>query len=217
MNNPVIVVENVSKSFGGRCVLENISFQVGEGEILGLFGPNGGGKSVLLRLLATLEKPDSGKIMIKGFDVFEKGHQILKTIYFLSDSVNFGNEYTVTDIMEFLISAYQVEKHQRPAWKEVVLEKSGLLDYRDCQIKGLSTGYRQRLRLAPIYLPHFKIFLLDEPFKDLDDWRKKALILHIREMAREGKTILIATHFIEELKSLAHRILMVKDGKLENL
>lgn len=215
MSNPVIMVENVSKSYNGRSVLENVSFEVSQGEILGLIGHNGGGKSVLIRLMAALEKPQSGRIIINGCDLFKKGRQILKSVCFCSDLVNFGMEYTVEDILEFLISAYKVERNQREALKEVVLGKSGLMPYKDGQLKDLSTGCRQRLRLAPIFLPHFKFFLLDEPFKDLDEGMRREIILHIRALAEEGKTILVATHFIDELKGFAHRILVLKGGMLE--
>lgn len=217
MSGQIIVVEGLSKNYHGRTVLNNISFDLHEGEIFGIFGANGAGKSVLIRMLATLEKADSGKISICGSDLPKNNKHIRGLICLVSDLLHLDDHLTVTDTLNFLLSAYSIKKERKLATLEYLLDKTGLQRNRDNQIQYLSAGFRQRLRLAASFLAHFKLFLFDEPFKDLDIWMKKKTIHHIQELANQGKGIILATHFLDDLKSLAHRLAIIQDGRFQDI
>ncbi|MEO7273328.1 MAG: ABC transporter ATP-binding protein [Vicinamibacterales bacterium] len=207
----MIDVTGLSKAYGGRRVLRNLTFSARPGEVVLLVGANGCGKSTTLRVLAGLSAPDAGRVLVGGVDVRVEPQRALAGVSFLPQSPRFHQRLTVDQILTFYARLRGLPRTRVDA----VSRQWGLSGYRREITGRLSGGTRQLLGLAVLSLPDAPILILDEPGLSLDpDWRR-ALHTHLRAVAADGRTVLVATHLLGEWEGQADRCLVLDGGQVE--
>ena len=192
-------VQNLCKSFDKKPSLTELTFQVAAGECLILLGRNGTGKTLLLNILATLVKPTSGTVSIDGIDAFTNLEQVRPTIGYIPVGFEGYPELSVMDYLNFFADAYKLQKPERAAAIDAVLELMDIDHLRDIRIETLSTGERQRLLFAKTFLHEPQLWILDEPFAPLDPNGQIEMIELIGELRAMRKTVIIATNRLEDV------------------
>ena len=207
----MIAITGLTKAYGATRVLHDLSLSVGAGQVALLVGANGCGKSTTLRLLAGLTAPDAGRIVLDGHDAAVDPAAARAGLSFLPQSPRFHERLTTGQILAF----YARLRGLPAARVDVVAARWGLAEHLRVQTGRLSGGTRQRLGLAVLDLPDAPILVLDEPGLSLDpDWRQ-ALQAHLRCVAAEGRTVLVATHLLGEWDGQADRCLVIEKGQVE--
>jgi ABC-2 type transport system ATP-binding protein len=206
----MIATEDVTKAYGGRRVLDGLRLQAGPGAISLLVGANGCGKSTTLRLVAGLSTPDRGRILIDGCDTAGDSRRALAGLSYLPQSPRFHPRLTVAQLLRF----YGRLRDLPDARCAQVARDWQLDDVRDVPSGRLSGGMRQRLALAVLMLPEAPILVLDEPGLSLDpDWRR-FLQLSLERAARDGRTVLVATHLLGEWEGRCDACLLLEGGRI---
>ncbi|MDY6971711.1 MAG: ABC transporter ATP-binding protein [Thermodesulfobacteriota bacterium] len=207
---------SLHKTFGGKPVLEDISFEVGEGTVLGLVGPNGAGKTTLLKILATLVLPSTGKALICGRDVTVNPIQVKKRLGIVfSEERSFYWRLTGFQNLRFFASLHNLNRKDRAARINELLEAVGLGEKGHVRFREYSSGMKQALGIARGMLHDPPILLLDEPTRSLSPDIAGKVRKLIRDKAEEeGKTVLIASHNLKEVEHLADRIAVIHQGSV---
>ncbi|RKU37695.1 hypothetical protein C6496_08570 [Candidatus Poribacteria bacterium] len=195
-------VQNLCKSLDKKPFLTELTFQVAAGECLILLGRNGAGKTLLLNILATLVEPTSGSVSIDGVDAFRNLKQVRPSIGYIPVAFEGYPELSVLAYLNFFARAYQLEKGERASAIEAVLELMDIKHLRDVKTGILSTGERQRLLFAKTFLHEPQLWLLDEPLTPLDPSGQVEMIELIGELRSMGKTVVIATNRLEDVRQL---------------
>lgn len=205
----IIKVRNLCKSYGSTIAVDNISFDVHEGEIIGMVGPNGAGKTTTIECLEGIRKPDSGTIEVLGFDPQQDAKELkLHTGMQLQQS-NLPERMRVWEALDLYASFYP-----EPADWHVLIEQLGLGEKRNSSVAKLSGGQKQRLFVALALLPDPELVFLDELTTGLDPQARHAIWDLIRSVREKGKTILLTTHFMEEAEKLCDRVVILDHGKV---
>lgn len=204
-----IEVSKLSKSYGNYKALNNISFSVSRGEIVGLLGVNGAGKSSLLKILSTYKKATSGKAVINGFDVDNQRKKVQNSIGYLPEHNPLYLEMYVKEYLYFVGKVYKISQHRI----NQVLEQVGLDVHAFKKISQLSKGYRQRVGLAAALLPDPEVLLLDEPTTGLDPNQLQEIRNLIKNLGKH-KTVLLSTHIMQEVEAVCDRVLILDKGKI---
>ena len=207
----VISVKEVSKSFGKKKVLDNVSFDIEEGEIFGLLGSNGAGKSTLTSIILGLEKSSSGEVYF--FDK-KKMSSVRKEIGFVPQEVAFYKDFTVEANMNFFAGIYGLKKGAAKKRIAYLLDWLAIKEYSKTKADLLSGGYQRLLNIAIALLHDPKILFLDEPTVGLDPNMRKLFWEKILALKDSGKTIIITTHYMDEAERLCSRVALMKKGKL---
>ncbi|HEY6434412.1 MAG TPA: ABC transporter ATP-binding protein [Acetobacteraceae bacterium] len=206
-----IDVHGLRKSFGPRRVVDGLDLQLPEGQICGFLGGNGSGKTTTIRLLCGLLKPDGGGGTCLGFDLIRESARIRLRIGYMTQRFSLYADLTVAENLGFIASL-----HQMPAGEQAVarvMERIGLAD-RAGQLAGeLSGGWKQRLSLAACVLHQPKLLLLDEPTAGVDAKARREFWDMIHDMAAEGMTVLVSTHYMDEAER-CHRVIYLAEGRL---
>ena len=208
----MLKVENISKSFSGKKVLDDISFNVRKGKIAALLGENGAGKSTLLRILSCFFKPDCGNILLGNISA-EQRESYLNSVGYVQEVSSLYGDMTA---YEFLCLTADLRKLEKNKIQERIREVSEMLEIKDVlpqKNETLSKGYKKRLELAAVLLAEPEVLLLDEPTEGLDPNQKDALRKIIKEYAA-SHVIIISTHTLEDVEALASRVLLLHKGKL---
>ena len=208
-------VQNLSISIDKKPFFTELTFQVAAGQSLILLGRNGSGKTLLLNILATLVKPTSGTISISGTDVFTDLKQVRPHIGYILVAFEGYPELSVIDYLNFFAAAYKLEKQERSATIDAVLELMDIQNLRDIRIGSLSTGERQRLLFAKTFLHEPQLWLLDEPLAPLDPRGQIEMVELLGELQAMGKTLILATNRIEDVHKLCD--LESKNAQKDNL
>lgn len=210
----MIKVENLTKRYAGHTAINNLSFEVGQGEIMGFLGPNGAGKTTTMRILASFLPPTSGRVSIAGFDIFEQSLQARSHLGYMPESVPLYNDMRVTEYLDYRAAIKDVP-HRRIAERVGdVKELCGLREVEKKIIGTLSKGYRQRVGLADALVAEPDLLILDEPTIGLDPNQ----IRQVRELIKNlGKqhTILLSTHILPEVEMTCSRVIIIHKGKIE--
>jgi ABC-2 type transport system ATP-binding protein len=210
-----IEVQHIVKKYGDFTAVDDVSFNVKEGEIFGLLGPNGAGKSTLIRMMTTLIPITSGRALIAGHDVAEEPNAARRMIGVIPQALTSDLDLTVEENLNIYAKLYDVPAKER---KRSIDELLGLVDlakWRDAQTKTLSGGMRRRLEIARGLVHHPKIFFLDEPTTGLDPVSRVAVWEMLGNIKSQRQlTILITTHYMDEADRLCDRIAIVDHGKL---
>ncbi|MDP2683111.1 MAG: ABC transporter ATP-binding protein [Deltaproteobacteria bacterium] len=211
--NPIIEVSSLTKTFNGNKAVDNISFEVYQGEILGLLGPNGAGKTTTLQMLLGLTTPTSGDIMIFGLDISHHREKILQDVNFSSSYISMP--YSLT-IMENLIVFARLYGVKNPKEKIAGLLKDfEIEDIKDRVVRSLSTGQITRVCLVKALLNDPKILFLDEPTASLDpDIADKTRRLLKKIQKEKGLSILYTSHNMKEMEEMSDRIIFLDKGKI---
>ena len=210
----IIEIKELSKRFGKRLAVNNISFNIESGEIFGLVGPNGAGKTTTMRMLVTLLKPDKGEILVNGYSVRKKQNEVRRIIGFMPDSFGVYGDMTVQEYLDFFGACYKIPPNQRSHLITDLLDLVDLGHRRDDMVDTLSTGLKQRLGLARVLIHDPNILVLDEPASGLDPRARVEIRELLLEVARLGKTIIFSSHILADVGELCTRVGIIEDGKL---
>ena len=208
---PAVVLENVEKRFGPIAALDGIDLSV-PGGATALLGPNGAGKSTLLRVVATLARPTGGRILIRGVDVRRAPERVRADIGLISHQTHLYEDLTAGENLRFYGRLYglgDLRERVRQALAEV-----GLSGREHDRVRGFSRGMKQRLAIARATVHEPTILLLDEPFSGLDAAARAMLSERLRQLRREGRTVILATHDLRRCLELADRFAILNRGRL---
>ena len=219
-NDPVIDVRGLSKSFGRKIVVRNLDMRVAKGEIYGFLGPNGSGKTTFIRMLCGLLRPDSGTGVCLGYDIRKESNRIKPLIGYMSQRFSLYEDLTVQENLNFMARIYKVKNRKRSV--KACIEQIGIGDFTNHLAGSLSGGWKQRLSLAACILHKPKLLLLDEPTAGVDPGARRDFWDRIHDLASEGITALISTHYMDEAercKRLAYIAYgdLLATGKVEEL
>ena len=209
----MIEVEQLSKSYGPREAIRNLSFQVKKGEVVGFLGPNGAGKSTTMNILSCIMPASSGTARICGFDVFEQSLEIRKLIGYLPEAPPLYSDMIVHDYLAFAARLRNVSSKEVPLATEKVIEKCSLKDVRSRIIGKLSKGFQQRVGIAQALVHDPDILILDEPTIGLDPIQ----IIEIRKLIQElasSHTIILSSHILPEITQICKRVIIINDGQI---
>ena len=202
-----IEVRNLTKSFKGRTVVKNLSFEVERQEVFGLLGHNGAGKSTTIETLLGLKKADSGNLAIFGKEPRKHRKEIFEKIGVQLQASNYQNNIRVDEICQEMSVLYQ-----DPADYRELLKKFKLENLEKAQVNKLSGGERQKLSVVLALIPKPEIIFLDELTTGLDTAARREVWKQLKQLKQEGTTIVLTTHYMEEAESLCDRICLIKDG-----
>jgi len=210
MTEPVIRVEHLTRKFGNFVAVDDISFSVQPGEIVGYLGPNGCGKTTTIRMLLGLLQPTSGCARVLGFDAFEETEEVRSRCGYMSQKFALYDDLTVLQNLEFYAGVYGAEKG---ASISNTLSLVGLQDHRQLLTRSLSAGWRQRLALGIALVHSPRLLFLDEPTSGVDPLARREFWELIYQLAESGVTIFITTHYMDEAE-YCHRVGLMRSGKL---
>ena len=209
----MIEVKNVTKKYGKAVAVDNISFTINEGEIIGLLGPNGAGKSTTMNMITGFIEPTEGEIIVDGYDMSRKPRKAKKEIGYMPEGVPLYTDLTVKEFVTYMAEIKQVNKKERKEKVEKILEKTGLKDVENKLTKNLSRGYKQRVSMAGALVGEPKILILDEPTVGLDPKQ----ITEIRTLIKElGKThtVILSSHILSEVSQICNKVIIINKGKI---
>lgn len=209
----MIEVQNLTKVYVDKRAVDNISFFIKEGEIVGFLGPNGAGKTTTIRMLTGFLPPTEGKIFIGGFEIGEKSLQARKLIGYMPESAALYNELRVIEYLKFRGELNKVPSRELKNNIDYILDACFIKDVKDKIIGNLSKGYRQRVALAGVLVHNPKVLILDEPTIGLDPVQIVKIRQLIKEIGRE-RTVFISTHILPEAEMISDRVLVIDKGKI---
>lgn len=212
-----VSLQNVHKIYDKAPVVNDLSFEISAGEMFGLLGPNGAGKSTTIRMLTTLTKPTQGRIEVAGYDVVRQRSQVKRRIGVVLQQTSVDGDLTVWENMEFHGRLHHIPNSRRRQEIDRWLEYVELGDRRDSLAKTLSGGMKRRLQIARALLHEPDILFLDEPTVGLDPQTRRRLWEIIRDLNKQGMTMLLTTHYMDEVEYLCDRIGIMDNGKLIEL
>ncbi len=212
-----VSLNNVCKTFTQTPVVNNLSFEIQTGEMFGLLGPNGAGKSTTIRMITTLTKPSAGQITVAGFDVTRQPLQVRRRIGVVLQQLSVDSDLTVWENMEFHGRLHHIPNPRRQHNIDRWLEYVELADRRNDVTKTLSGGMKRRLQIARALLHEPDILFLDEPTVGLDPQTRRRLWEIIRDLNKQGMTMLLTTHYMDEVEYLCDRIGIMDGGSLIEL
>ncbi len=209
----MISVSNLVKSYGSRLAVDDVSFKVGKGEVVGFLGPNGAGKSTTLRILAGFLGMTSGDVKIAGHDVEEDSFEARSCIGYMPEAVPLYGEMRVAEYLTFRAELKRVARSKRRAQVDEAMEKANVFDVATTLIGNLSKGYRQRVGLADALVARPPILILDEPTAGLDPNQIREVRNVIKALGSEH-TVLLSTHILSEVEASCGRLILIAKGKL---
>jgi ABC-2 type transport system ATP-binding protein len=212
MNDAIAVeVEGLTKSFGGKVVVRDLSMRVRRGQIYGFLGPNGSGKTTTLRMLCGLLTPDSGRGSALGYDIRTQNEEIKRHVGYMTQRFSLYQDLSILENLEFVARVYGLANPVREA--RAAIERLGLMG-RERQLAGeLSGGWKQRLALGACILPKPELLLLDEPTAGVDPKARREFWGEIHKLAAQGMTVLVSTHYMDEAER-CHEIAYIAYGVL---
>ncbi len=209
----MIEVKNVTKKYGNVLAVEDISFSIKDGEIVGLLGPNGAGKTTTMNILSGYIEQTSGEVTIEGYDNLKKSKKARKQIGYMPEGVPLYTDLTVKEFVTYMAELKQVDKKVRKERVENVIEKTGLTDVQNKLTRNLSRGYKQRVSMAGALVGDSKVLILDEPTVGLDPKQ----ITEIRSLIKElGKThtVILSSHILSEVSQICNKVIIINKGKI---
>ena len=210
----IIEVENITKRFNDKLVLDNVSYSVEKGEVFGFIGPNGAGKSTLINIMTSLLVPDSGTIKICGYDIIKEPIKAKECIGYVPQDLSLMEEMNAYDNLEFFGALYGLKGKELKERIREALKVTGLEDTKRKKVKKFSGGMKRRLNIAVAILHHPKVLILDEPTVGVDPQSRNHIFSFIRTICKEwGTTVLYTSHYMEEIEELCKRVFIIDLGK----
>lgn len=206
-----IDVRGLVKRFGTKTVVDHVTMTVAEGEIVGFLGPNGSGKTTTIRIMCGLLTPDEGEGTVLGYNLLTESLKIKREVGYMTQKFSFYEDLTIAENLQFVARLYQL----KPVHEHVdrTLEDLGLTSRRDQLAGTLSGGWKQRLALAACIMHKPKLLLLDEPTAGVDPKARREFWDEIHRLARDGLTVLVSTHYMDEAER-CHRISYISYGRM---
>ena len=209
----MIEVKNVTKKYGKAVAVEDISFTINDGEIVGLLGPNGAGKSTTMNILTGYIEQTSGDVTIEGYNTLKKPKKAKMQIGYMAEGVPLYTDLTVKEFVTYMAELKKVNRKERKEKVQKVIEQTGLKDVENKLTKNLSRGYKQRVSMAGALVGNPKILILDEPTVGLDPKQ----ITEIRNLIKElGKThtVILSSHILSEVSQICNKVIIINKGKI---
>ena len=209
----MIKVSNVTKKYGNFIAVEDVNFEIKEGEIVGLLGPNGAGKSTTMNMITGFIEPTEGVITINGLDIIKKSKQAKKEIGYMPEGVPLYRELTVKEFISYMAELKMVPTKIRKQEVEKVMEQTKITDVKDKIVKNLSRGYKQRVSMAGALVGEPKVLILDEPTVGLDP-KQITEIRNLIKSLRKEHTIILSSHILSEVSQICDKVIIINKGKV---
>ncbi len=213
MSIPAINISGIRKNFGALHALKGIDLKIEQGEFFALLGPNGAGKSTLINILAGLISPSAGNISVMGYDVQSQYQQARQLLGVVPQELVFDPFFNVREMLRFQ-AGYFGHGRENDAWVDEILEGLGLADKANTNMRRLSGGMKRRALIAQALAHKPPVVVLDEPTAGVDVELRQMLWEFIKKLNREGHTIILTTHYLEEAETLCNRVAMLKQGQI---
>jgi ABC-2 type transport system ATP-binding protein len=209
-----VAVQELTKRYGDVIAVDHVSFEVEEGEVFGFLGPNGAGKTTTIRMLTGLIKPDGGKALVAGYDVLKSPVEVKQRIGVVPEVSNAYVDLTAWENMALMGKLYGMPKQKLRENATNLLKEFGLYEVKDRLVRAFSKGMRQRLLLCMALVNDPEVLFLDEPTSGLDVESARLLREKIAQYNRDGKTVFLSTHNMEEANQLCHRVAIINHGRI---
>ena len=209
----MIEVKNVTKKYGNFIAVDNVSFTVNDGEVVGFLGPNGAGKSTTMNMITGFIEPTEGTIEVNGYDILKQPLKAKKKIGYMPEGVPLYNELTVKEFVTFMAELKRVPRKERKEKVAKVLYEVGIEDVSNKLIRNLSRGYKQRVSMAGALIGNPEVIILDEPTVGLDPKQ----ITEIRQLIKKlGKkhTVILSSHILSEISQICEKVIIINKGKI---
>jgi len=216
MTVPAVNIQAVSKRYGALQALDNVSFEIAQGDFFGLLGPNGAGKTTLISALAGLIRVDSGQLTVAGHDVQKDWRAARRALGVVPQEVVIDPFFTVREMLHLQAGYFGLRK-DCSAWIEELLEELDLAAKAEASLRSLSGGMKRRMMIAQALVHRPPVVVLDEPTAGVDVELRRTLWKFIRRLHGEGHTIVLTTHYLEEAEALCDRIAILNDGRVQAL
>jgi ABC-2 type transport system ATP-binding protein len=208
-----ISVQNLTKTYGKQNAVDDISFEVQQGEVLGFLGPNGAGKSTTMKIATCFLPPTSGLVKVCGYDVMENPIEVRRNVGYLPEHNPLYLDMYVHEYLHFVGSVYQMKGEELNKNVQRVVDITGLPLEQNKKIGALSKGYRQRVGLAQVLIHDPKVLILDEPTTGLDPNQIVEIRQLIKNIGKE-KTVIFSTHIMQEVQAICERVVIINKGKI---
>ena len=209
----MIQVKGVTKKYGNFVAVDNLNFEINDGDIIGLLGPNGAGKSTTMNMLTGFIEATEGTILINEKDILKNSKEVKKQIGYMPENVPLYLDLTVKEFVNYMAELKYVPKKERKKEVQETLEQVGIVDVQNKLIRNLSRGYKQRVSMAGAIVGKPKILILDEPTVGLDPKQ----IIEIRELIKSlGKnhTVILSSHILSEVSQICEKVIIINKGKI---
>ena len=209
----MIEVKNVTKKYGKFVALDDISFNIKEGEIVGFLGPNGAGKSTTMNIITGYIESSSGEVIVNGYNVSKKPKKAKQQIGYMPENVPLYTDLTVKEFIKYMAELKLVDRKNRKEAISKVIKDTGLIEVENKLIKNLSRGYKQRVSLAGALIGNPKILILDEPTVGLDPKQIAEIRNLIKSLGKEH-TVILSSHILSEVSQICEKVIIINSGKI---
>ena len=209
----MIEVKNVTKKYGSFVAVNDISFTINDGEVVGFLGPNGAGKSTTMNMLTGYIEQTDGEIMINGYDTIKKAKKAKQQIGYMPEGVPLYNDLTVKEFVTYMAELHKIERKQKKEKIQAILKEVGLDSMQNKLIKNLSRGQKQRVSLAGTIVFDPKIVILDEPTVGLDPKQITEIRSLIKNLGKKH-TVILSSHILSEVSQICDRVIIINKGKI---
>lgn len=209
----LIKVENVTKKYGNFVAVDNISFNIEEGEIVGFLGKNGAGKTTTMNMITGYIEPTEGKIEISGYDINKKPRKAKEQIGYMPEGVPIYNDLTVKEFINYMAELKGVKRQDRKKEVQRVIKETGLEEVQNTLNRHISRGFKQRVSMAGALVGNPKVLILDEPTVGLDPQQVKQIRDLIKSL-RKNHTVLLSSHILSEVSQICEKVIIIDKGKI---
>jgi sodium transport system ATP-binding protein len=209
-----VEVEGLSRKFGDRYAVKELSFTVRPGEVFGLLGPNGAGKTTAIRMLSTVITPHAGTARVNGFDIREQGEQVRASLGVLTTFIGLYERFTARENIEYFARLYEMQEEDIRGRVDYLLDLLDARSFEDQRVVGFSTGMRQKVAIARSVVHDPPVIIFDEPTLGLDVLASRTVRQFIRDAKSRGRTIILSTHDMLMAQKMCDRVAVIHDGEL---
>ena len=209
----MIQVENITKKYGSFTAVDNINFEIDEGEIVGFLGPNGAGKSTTMNMITGFIEPTSGKIVVDGYDISKKPRKAKRQIGYMPEGVPLYSDLTVKEFVTYMAELKGVPKKEKKEKVQNAIKETGLQDVENKLTRNLSRGYKQRVSMAGALVSNPKVIILDEPTVGLDPKQVTEIRALIKQLGKDH-TVILSSHILSEVSQICNRVIIINNGKI---
>lgn len=209
----MIEVKNITKKYGNFVAVDNISFTIKDGEIVGLLGPNGAGKSTTMNTITGFIEQTEGNVIVNGYDTLKKSKRAKSQIGYMPEGVPLYDDLSIKEFVTYMAELKKVKRKEKKEQVQDIIKKTGLDEIQNKLIKNLSRGQKQRVSLAGALVGNPKVLILDEPTVGLDPKQIMEIRSLIKDLGREH-TVILSSHILSEVSQICDRVIIINNGKI---